>query len=50
MQPKDAVLDHKTSIKSLINDDDVTIKLYQLKHKGFKCCIYLYHFTMSWNN
>ena len=34
MQPKDAVLDYKTSIKSLINDNDVTIKLYQLKRIG----------------
>ena len=51
MQLKDAVLDYKTSIKPLTNDNDVTIKLHQLKHKGFKCCIiYLYNFTMSWNN
>ena len=42
MQPKDAVLDYKTSIRSLINDNDMTMKLYQLQHKGFKCFIYLY--------
>ena len=29
-----------TTIKSLINDNDVTIKLlYHLEHKGFKCCV-----------
>ena len=50
MHLKGAVLDYKTSIKLLINDNDVTIKLHQLKHKGFKCCIYLYNFTMPWNN
>ena len=32
-------MDYKTSIKSLINDKDVTIKLYQLKDKGCKCCV-----------
>ena len=35
MLPKDVELGYKTSIKLPINDNDVTMKLYQLKHKGF---------------
>ena len=31
-EPKNAVSNRKTSIKSLTNDNDVTIKLYQVKH------------------
>ena len=34
-EPKNAVLNQKTSIKSLTNDDYVTITWHQLKHKGY---------------
>ena len=33
-ETKNSVSNQKTWIKLLTNDDDVTIKLYQVKHNG----------------
>ena len=34
-EPKNAVSNQKASMKSQSNDNDVTTKLYQLKHKDY---------------